>query len=83
VLRLHPRRDLFTKGRYPRFTGRESQRRRKSEREVTGGEVQCIYRSFSVTVPCEFPSVRLTEQIEKLHSPFFMWRAIDPSAPKL
>jgi hypothetical protein len=37
VLRLHPRRDLFTKSRYPRVTGRES------EREVTGGEVQCIY----------------------------------------
>jgi hypothetical protein len=36
-----------------------------------------------VTVPCEFPLVRLIEQIKKLHSPFFMWRAIDPSAPKL
>jgi hypothetical protein len=24
LLRLHPRRDLFTRGRYPRVTGRES-----------------------------------------------------------
>jgi hypothetical protein len=39
MLRLHPRRDLFTRGRYPRFTRCESQRRHESEREVTGGEV--------------------------------------------
>jgi hypothetical protein len=68
VLRLHPRRDLFTRSRYPRVTGRESQLRRESEREVTGGEVQCIYLSFSVTVPWA-PSFRvLTEQIKVLNS---------------
>jgi hypothetical protein len=36
VPRPHPRRDLFTRSRYPRVT------RCESEHEVTGGEVQCI-----------------------------------------
>jgi hypothetical protein len=38
---------------------------------------------FQPTVPSELHSERLIEEIEKLHSPLFMWRAIDPSAPKL
>jgi hypothetical protein len=29
---------FFTEDRYPRLTGRESRRRRESEREITGGE---------------------------------------------
>jgi hypothetical protein len=40
-------------------------------------------RSSSVTVQWPPSSVCLSERVEKLHSPFFMWWAIDPSVPKL
>jgi hypothetical protein len=58
----------FTPRSYPHATGHESQRRRESGRGVTGGEVQCIYWSFSVTVPWASSFRVLTEQNKALNS---------------
>jgi hypothetical protein len=72
VLRLHPRQNLFTRNRYPRVTGRESQRRRESECKVTGGEIHWTCDLLQVTVQWEVHSVRLTEQFEAPYSPISM-----------
>jgi hypothetical protein len=48
MLRFHPRRDLFTRSRYPRVTEREHSVGVNPSTRITGGEVQCICWSFSV-----------------------------------
>jgi hypothetical protein len=72
--------DLFTVDRYPEAKVHKSRCRRGSQRGDHQRRCTEPGDLRQVNVPCEFPSVR---QIEKLHSPFFMWRANGPSAPKL
>jgi hypothetical protein len=73
VLRVHPRRDLFTGGRYPRITGRESWRRCESERVgYQRRGVMHLKIFFQSTVLSKRHSECLTEQIKGLGSPIFV-----------
>jgi hypothetical protein len=64
----------FTPWSYPSAIGHESQRRSKSGRGVTGGEVHCTWDLLQITVPLELHSERLTELIEALYSSIFVWQ---------
>jgi hypothetical protein len=55
--------DLFTLSRYPRITGRKSQRRRESERKGHRRRGALHLKIFFSTVPWELHSGRLTEQL--------------------
>ena len=76
---VHPRRDLFTRGRYPCVTGRESQRRRMDHQRRDTMYLQ----SCSVTVPLESHSERLTELNEAPYSPISVWQLVNASVTKL
>jgi hypothetical protein len=73
----------FTPSHYPCATGHESQRRRGSWRRVISGEIHWTRDLFLGNCTMGFSSVRLTDQIEGLHSLIFMWQLTDPFVTKL
>jgi hypothetical protein len=73
----------FHQGRYPRVTGRESQRQRESKRAGHWRRDTLYLQSCSVIVPLESHSERMTELNEAPYFPISVWQLVNPSVTKL